>query len=781
MTRIFLIFILLNISNFAKEYFVSSSTGSDSNSGTSTQSAWKSLDKLSSILLYPGDIIRFRCGDKFLGYFNLNYGGTSGNEIKFDSYGTGDKPLFEGNITQSYIIKIKRYLSYISINNLSFRNCDAFTYDGRGLIYLENDCSHISILNCKFNHTLSKQTSLDYGAVYSKDVSYFYFLNNEVMGRIQGLCFVFDYSDHSDVHDIIIKNNYFHDLLTRLKRGNAVKFRPFLTKGQSYGKRGDWNNEGVVHDVTFDSNKVERISNIGFKIEENDSAEIHRMYNYNINVRYNTFDLIENCAMDIACTRDRNGHGDWSQWSYNLITNCGFDSLGQRTTSNPVNAIQTHSPRHVKIQYNRIDKVAASSGDASGIIIDYNKTCDLVGDSCIISNNVISRCKYNKNDKGQGINCFTSARNQIYSNIVYDCYFGIIVDNTPSLNGIHTNRDSIYNNIVDNNSYGIFINKSDVYTVIKNNIISNNTIKGFRDNLNSYVIFDYNLFYNNTSDKTDGNNLSGNPNFSDAEAHDYTLLSSSPALTAGIVPLFNSRDFLGNLWKSPYAIGAFQNNVNDIQSVNINVKVFLEGPYSNGKMTTSLEQNKLLPLKQPYNSKPWNYSGDEQVAKVPENIVDWILIELRSTSNVNARLGRKAAFLRNDGKIVDLDGVSDVSFINIDAGNYFIVINHRNHLSIMSSKAVNLSENSSLYDFTTNPEVAYGTNSLVELRDGIYGMYAGDSDGNGIINILDYSLVGNNIFKSEYNNGDLDMNSIININDYNKSSENLFKCSKVPN
>ena len=772
--------LLFNVNYFANEYYLSSSNGSDSNSGTSQQNAWKSLTKLSTVSLLPGDIVRFKSGDTFTGYYDLNYGGVKGNVISFDSYGSGEKPLFNGNFTQSYIIKVKKNLKYININNLYFKNCDAITYNGKGLIFIDNDCSYINITDCKFDHTGAKQTSLDYAAVFSRDISYFTFKYNEVTGRIQGLNFIFDYTDHSDVHHINITNNNFHDLLAAYSRGNAVKFRPYLTRGQNAGIRGNWNFEGIVHDVAFDSNTVNRISCWGFKIEENDTAEIHGIFNYNINVRHNTFDYTEDCAMDIAVTRDRNGYANWSEWSYNKISNCGFDSVGNRTSSYPANAIQSHSPRHVKIQNNIIKNVAANNGDGSGIIIDYNKTNNLVGDSSIISGNIVSGCKYNLNNIGQGINCFTSARNQIFSNIVYDCYYGIIIDNSQYLAGIHSNRDSIYNNIIYHNTYGIYISKSDVYTVIKNNIIVNNTAKGFRNNNNSYAIFDYNLYYNNSCDITGGNNINKSPYFKDPENRDYTVLPNSPAISAGTKPLSGSTDFIGTKWISPYSMGAFQCNTEDTLSINANIKVYLEGPYSFDNMLTSLEQNKLLPLKQPYNHQPWNYSGIEEVSKIPDDIVDWVLIELRTTAKANSCVVKRAAFLRNDGKIVDLDGKCNISFENINSGNYFVVIQHRNHLGIMSKNAIPLSNNSSLYDFTHNSESAFGANALTELGNGIYGMYAGDSDSNGIINILDYSIVGNNIFNHSYSSGDLDMNSIINVFDYKQSCKNIYASSKVP-
>ncbi len=193
------------------------------------------------------------------------------------------------------------------------------------------------------------------------------------------------------------------------------------------------------------------------------------------------------------------------------------------------------------------------------------------------------------------------------------------------------------------------------------------------------------------------------------------------------------------------------------------IKVFLQGPYSLGSMSTVLNSFGILPGNQPYNIPPWNYSGKESVASDPhffENnrtIVDWVLLELRTaTEEGNPRTAtqieaQRAAFLKSDGTIVDLDGTSPVDFWGIPAGSYYIIVRHRNHLAIMSHNPVSL-PNSSAYDFTTNESTDadkyYGTTAgAVELGTGthIWGMVAGDGNGNGEVQITNDS---ENIWKT---------------------------------
>ena len=90
------------------------------------------------------------------------------------------------------------------------------------------------------------------------------------------------------------------------------------------------------------------------------------------------------------------------------------------------------------------------------------------------------------------------------------------------------------------------------------------------------------------------------------------------------------------------------------------------------------------------------------------------------------------------------DGISKNILLNVVPGNYYVVIRHRNHLSVMSANAVTLVENTLTYDFTTAESQAYiktpGAIPMASLEGGKYGMQAGDVNGDGVVK---YNLVGN--------------------------------------
>lgn len=78
-------------------------------------------------------------------------------------------------------------------------------------------------------------------------------------------------------------------------------------------------------------------------------------------------------------------------------------------------------------------------------------------------------------------------------------------------------------------------------------------------------------------------------------------------------------------------------------------------------------------------------------------------------------------FARSDGSVVDTYSVSKVNK-RVGSGNYYLVIRHRNHLGVMSSNATMVTSSSTQYNFTTLQTQAYGTNAMINLSRGVYGL-----------------------------------------------------------
>ena len=152
-------------------------------------------------------------------------------------------------------------------------------------------------------------------------------------------------------------------------------------------------------------------------------------------------------------------------------------------------------------------------------------------------------------------------------------------------------------------------------------------------------------------------------------------------------------------------------------------------------MLTNLNSSGYLPLTQPYSAAPWNYPGTESVAagffSNHPQIVDWVLLELRTGTSAGTTVAKRAAFIKNDGTVVDLNGLDPVAFIIPDDVEYYIVVRHRNHLSLMSSNSMLLTDTTPLYNFTNAQSKAFGVNPMKDLGGGFFGAYTADTNGSG--------------------------------------------------
>lgn len=206
-------------------------------------------------------------------------------------------------------------------------------------------------------------------------------------------------------------------------------------------------------------------------------------------------------------------------------------------------------------------------------------------------------------------------------------------------------------------------------------------------------------------------------------------------------------------------------------TVKVKVKLHLEGaklPNSNF-MSKNLFESDLLPLQQPYNVDPYNYGGGEAMVSYddfPVSTVDWVFVQIRSAADHSLVLGKRAALLKSDGRLMDLDGSEGVEFQGlIPGGSYKIVIFHKSHLAVMSSADVVLPNNSQ-YDFTTSANKAAGSSQLV-MNNGKWALRAGDYDGSGTVNFSDFiAWLNTNNILDQYLFSDADCNGTVNFFDF---------------
>ena len=92
----FLFLLAVSLPVHATEYYVAAN-GSDHNDGTSSSAPFKTISKLNTLVLKPGDKILFRRGDTFRGQLNIKQSGTSAKPISITSYGHGPLAVILGS------------------------------------------------------------------------------------------------------------------------------------------------------------------------------------------------------------------------------------------------------------------------------------------------------------------------------------------------------------------------------------------------------------------------------------------------------------------------------------------------------------------------------------------------------------------------------------------------------------------------------------------------------------------------------------------------------------
>jgi hypothetical protein len=151
-------------------------------------------------------------------------------------------------------------------------------------------------------------------------------------------------------------------------------------------------------------------------------------------------------------------------------------------------------------------------------------------------------------------------------------------------------------------------------------------------------------------------------------------------------------------------------------SVLVGPRVLLDGAYSitDALMIDSLRVQGLLPLTEPYTAlgfpvvQPQPTNAAVLAVAGPDAVVDWVLVELRDATQPTSIISTKAALLQRDGDVVDVDGISPVSFCEPGVAVH-VAVRHRNHLGVMTAGSFSLSSTSTLVDLTDPVTTAFGT------------------------------------------------------------------------
>ncbi len=221
-------------------------------------------------------------------------------------------------------------------------------------------------------------------------------------------------------------------------------------------------------------------------------------------------------------------------------------------------------------------------------------------------------------------------------------------------------------------------------------------------------------------------NITNDPRFVDAPGLNYDLLADSPCIDAGVggTEVTVSSDIAGN----PRLLGARPDLGAYEFRFEARLNASLVGPFD---PTSELMRVGSISTNSSY------VAARGAATNAFTNAVDWVQVSVRP-SPTSAPAAFVAAILLADGRIVMPDGGTNIL---IEAkGNQHVVLQHRNHLGVMTAEAV-LTNRYGFFDFSTNVWGVLGTtNSMLPLGNGKWGLIPGDADGDGAIRAADEAV-----------------------------------------
>lgn len=219
----------------------------------------------------------------------------------------------------------------------------------------------------------------------------------------------------------------------------------------------------------------------------------------------------------------------------------------------------------------------------------------------------------------------------------------------------------------------------------------------------------------------------------------------------------------------------------------VSARVFLNGAYNlaAGEMTPELGPNRFLSRTQPFDV--FGYNGTEAINPddyalnpVMNDIVTWVLIELRTKDEVLELQGRQAGLLLRNGNVIGTDLKSLVElpvnpdteyYIGVRALGYFGVLTDVPRQKMGRVLTVDFTDQKNaytLYDQGVDP-------SMVQILPGMYGLIEGDALGEGNIDGPDIQDILNHFGEIGQFHTDLDVNGVTDGLDIQRALLNLFR------
>ncbi|RAM38762.1 right-handed parallel beta-helix repeat-containing protein [Arthrobacter globiformis] len=180
-------------------HFYVSAAGSDTNSGTSPDSPWQSLQKVNETAFNPGDSLSFRRGDDWMGKVELDESGTPSSAIRLNSYGNGPLPtITSGEGGDCFRLDG----SYIEVDGLRATGCGyaGFNVSGDHVVVKNSEAS-------KNSAGIRVGAGSDFGNYFNNVLTDNNIMNVNTRGRRCGTAHEANCSDDSGAFGVLINGN----------------------------------------------------------------------------------------------------------------------------------------------------------------------------------------------------------------------------------------------------------------------------------------------------------------------------------------------------------------------------------------------------------------------------------------------------------------------------------------------------------------------------------------------------------------------------------------------
>ncbi len=210
----------------------------------------------------------------------------------------------------------------------------------------------------------------------------------------------------------------------------------------------------------------------------------------------------------------------------------------------------------------------------------------------------------------------------------------------------------------------------------------------------------------------------------------------------------------------------------------INIKAFLQGAYSGGVMTTTLNAPSGFNVLETFaTTSPYNLDAPGSVLSgfflSNPTIVDWVKLELRDPNFPSTTaITKVSAFIKSNGDVVGIDGMSLPVVKNV-LPTSVVVLSHRNHLLIRTGNAgIDVVNPLTVYNFSSGIAQAHNAGhsnpAMVDLGSGVFGMHRGNVNNDLFINVADAALSKNASSPNQSNvylGSDVNMDKNVNVAD----------------